>query len=205
VQKTGAFLFVTKIIKIATIFSHCTPHPNAFITCKFACSSSAPHDLLSQTNKIWPANHQDAKFSHHTTTPSQRHPQVLATHLSIYLHPLQPSSMVINIMQDITYHQHSHLHIFLTLTYPHISAIPNFVLRTSYTPLSPPPSFLIASNIHLYVANDLSGRLDPSSQVIGVRIAWNSYSLGCTMEMPTCSKLYYFATRLDVEAEHLQS
>jgi hypothetical protein len=48
------------------------------------CSSSAPHHLLSRTNKIWLANHSDDKFGPtcHATTPSQWATQLLATHLS---------------------------------------------------------------------------------------------------------------------------
>jgi hypothetical protein len=53
--------------------AHCTPHPDAFITFKLACSSSAPHHLLSRTNKILLATHTEENIGtpYPTTTPSQ--------------------------------------------------------------------------------------------------------------------------------------
>jgi hypothetical protein len=82
-------------------------------TCKLACSSSAPQHLLllSQSNKIWLANHPDDKIWNYL--PQKQHPLngqhnnlPFTYHMlmpSTYLHPLQQSSPMINIMQQVTY------------------------------------------------------------------------------------------------------
>jgi hypothetical protein len=67
-------------------------------------------------------------------------PRICSTFIYIHRNHPQPYS----ISCTTSHITNTHLHVFLTHTYPLISAIPNF---TSFTPLSPSPSFLIASYI----------------------------------------------------------
>lgn len=66
---------------------NCAPHPGAFISFKLACLSFNPCQLLSQTNKIWLANHPEDKcgtaynlFFTKTLSQWATH-QLLAAHL----------------------------------------------------------------------------------------------------------------------------
>jgi hypothetical protein len=113
------------------------------------------HSLLhARTNKIWLANHPDNQFdtTHHTITPSQWAIQLLDNHLSRrYTQHL--STSITAIINQNQYHETcdvSPVVLSSCLHHMHISSYfcnSNFMPHNSFTPLSPHPSLLIASNI----------------------------------------------------------
>jgi hypothetical protein len=149
-------LYPGLITSFAPILMDCTPHPNAFITFKLhihhQLHTTYFHELIKSSKQIILTKRLVLP------TAAQHHPPLNGLHNyllltypadtpNIYLHPSQPSSIVINITQHVTYHKSSYPHTFLIRTYPLISATPNFVPRNSFALLSLPLSFLIASNI----------------------------------------------------------
>jgi hypothetical protein len=126
---------------------NCTPHPNANSSFKLTYSSSAPHSLLSPTNKIWLANDPDDKFGT-TSTTQQQHPfNGLHNNLLFHLSLAYNQHLSASIATTLTRNQyHATIHVSPTLVpsrLPHmvcidplIFALPNSAPNNFFSLLS---------------------------------------------------------------------